>query len=701
MRADPVTRRDFLLTAGKGGAALVIAVHLPLTGDAVDGVRADPTSSAPQPLSPAAWVRIDPDGTVSVVVDETEMGQGVMTTLPMIVAEEMDADWSKVRPLPIPENPAGWVRGISTGGSTSTRTAWEPLRKAGAAGREMLRRAAAAEWGVPPSQVRTENGQAVNVKDGRRLDYGALVEHARGLPVPQDPPLKDPRDFTIVGRGKPRLDVPGKVDGSAVFGMDTALPDMLVAVVARPPAFGATLRGHDDAAARRVPGVVDVLEVPQGVAVVARTTWAALKGRSALSLDWDTSPARGLSSESLFAELEALAASPGTTVRQDGDADGALAAAARIVEADYRLPFIDHAPMEPMNAAAHVRDGRVEVWVPTQVATASQQAAARVAGVPVANVAMHVPLVGGAFGRRLQTDDVELAVEVAMRVDGPVQVVWTREDSIRNGAYRPLTYHRLRAGLDVRGDPVAWTHRVLGAGPEGLVVPGVESPPYRFPASRADYHVKETPVPTGAWRSVTYTHFGFVIESFMDELAHAAGRDPYRFRRELMTEPKLRDALDLAASKAGWGSTAKGRGLGIAAVSSFRSHVAEVAEVSVEDGHVRVHRVVCAVHCGQVVNPRPLHEQVEGAIALALGFTLKHEITLRDGAVEQGNFTDYPILRMDEMPEVEVHVVPSTDPPTGIGEPPVPPLAAAVANAIFAATGKRVRRLPIRMEEVV
>ncbi len=703
MRDESLNRRDFLITAGKGGAALVLVIHFPaadrewLPAGAAAGSPAptDGSGTASEAFSPAAWLRIDPDGTVSVVVDEAELGQGVTTTLPMIVAEELDADWSQVRPLPIPANPAGWVRDISTGGSTSTRMAWEPLRKAGATAREMLKRAAAAQWSVMPDQVRTENGFVVNTKDGRRLGYGALVEHARGMPVPTDPPLKDPRDFRIVGQGKPRLDVATKVDGSAVFGLDIALPGMLVATVARPPAFGATLRRHDDAAARRVPGVVDVVQVPQGVAVVARSTWAALKGRAALSLDWDTSPATGLSSDALFSDFEALADSPGTVAREAGDPDGALASAARVVEADYALPFIDHAPMEPLNAVAHVRDGGVEVWVPTQVATASQQTAARVAGVPVANVVMHVPFIGGGFGRRLETDDVELAVEVAKRVDGPVQVLWTREDSIRNGAYRPLTYHRLRGGLDPRGEPVAWTHRVVGAGPRGLVVPGLESPPYRLPNFRGDFHIRDTAIPTGAWRSVTYTHFGFVIESFIDELAHAAGKDPYRFRRDLMTEPRLRDALDLAASRAGWGKATAGRTLGIAAVSSFRSHVAEVAEISVEDGQVRVHRVVCAVHCGQVVNPGPLREQVEGAITLALGFTLKHQITVRDGAVEQGNFTDYPVLRIDEMPEVEVHVVPSADPPTGIGEPPVPPLAAAVANAIFAATARRPRRLPI------
>jgi isoquinoline 1-oxidoreductase beta subunit len=685
-----LSRRDFLLASAKGGAALVVVVQLPVTDLFAREARGEG-------FHPAAWVRIDPDGTVSVVVDEAELGQGVMTTLPMIVAEELEADWSKVRALPPPTDPSGWVRTISTGGSTSTRTAWEPLRKAGAAAREMLREAGARRWGVPVAETRAEAGEIVHPATGRRLPYGALVEEAARLSVPEDPPLKDPADYTIVGRPKPRVDLPAKVDGSARFGTDVRVPGMVVASVERPPAFGARLVSVDDAAARRVDGVVDVVRVPQGVAVVARTTWAALKGRRALRVEWDTRLCQGVSSDGLYAEFEALADRPGEVEAERGDPDAVLAGASTALTADYRLPFIDHAPMEPMNAVARVRDGQVEVWVPTQVATAAQQAAARVAGVEPADVTLHVPYIGGGFGRRLETDDVELAVEVAKRVDAPVQVLWTREDSIRNGAYRPLTVHRLRGAVD--GDRlVAWHHRVMGAGSRGLVVPGAGSPPYAIPNLRADFHLKETPVPVGAWRSVSYTHQGFVIESFIDELAHAAGADPYRFRRAHMSEPKLRAALDLVAEKAGWDRGAPdGRGVGIAAVSSFRSHVAEVAEVSVEDGQVRVHRVVAAVHCGRVVNPDTLRAQVEGAITLALGYTLKHRITIEDGAVLEGNYTSYPLIRIDEMPEVEVHVVPSDDPPTGIGEPPVPPLAAAVANALFAVTGTRIRELPIRL----
>ncbi|MDX1674504.1 MAG: molybdopterin cofactor-binding domain-containing protein [Longimicrobiales bacterium] len=684
-----VTRRDFLLTGAKGGAALVVAVHLPASDLFAEEARGDG-------FHPAAWIRIDAEGIVSVVVDEAELGQGVLTTLPMIVAEELEADWSKVKPLMPPRDPSSWVRPISTGGSTSTRTAWDPLRKAGAAAREMLREAAARRWGVPIPETRAEKGEIIHAASGRRLAFGELVEEAARLPVPDDPPLKDPADYTLIGRPKPRVDLPEKVDGRAAFGTDVALDGMRVASVEQAPAFGARILSVDDSGARQVDGVLDVFRVPQGVAVVARDTWAALRGREALRVEWDTSPSAGLSSDALFGELEGLMDEAGEVEEERGDVEAALGPDP--VTADFRLPFLDHAPMEPMNATAWVRDGGVEVWVPTQVATASQEAAARVAGVRPSRVVMNVTFAGGGFGRRLETDDVELAVEVAKRVDGPVQVLWTREDSIRHGAYRPLTVHRLR-GAVAGGRVAGWHHRAAGAGGRGLVVPGMASPPYRIPALRADYHLKETAVPVGAWRSVSYTHMGFVIESFMDMLAHRAGADPYRFRRAHMTEPRLRAALDLAVEKAGWDRGAPdGRGLGVAAVSSFSSHAAEVAEVSVEDGRVRVHRVVAGIHCGRVINPDTLRGQVEGAITLALGYTLKHGITVRDGAVVQGNFTGYPLMRIDEMPEVEVYTVPSEDPPTGIGEPPVPPLAAAVANAVFAATGVRVTELPFTRE---
>lgn len=686
---ERMTRRAFIRTGAEAGAVLVVAAHVPL-----DGLLAE----APAPsFQPVAWIRIDTDGMISVVIDETELGQGVQTSLPMIVAEELDAEWSRVRPAPAPEDPSTWVRPLATGGSTSMRTGWQPLRVAAAKAREMLRTAAAESWGVPVTECRAESGAIVHAGSGRRLEYGALVERAARLPVPEDPPLKPASEYRILGSPKPRFDTPAKVRGEPVYCSDLSLPGMVVATVARPPAFGATLRSVDDVAARSVAGVLDVVRVPQGVAVIARHTWAALKGREALRLEWDTTAAAGRSSDALHAHFASLAHTPGQVMRREGDAEAAYARAARKVEATYHLPFMDHAQMEPMIAVAHVRPDGVEVWVPTQVATASQAAAARVAGVPVEKVRLHLMMPGGGFGRRLQTDDVELAVEVAKHTDAPVQVFWTREDSMRNGAYRPLTQHYLRGAVDEGGRPVAWLHRAMGVGDRGLVAAGAESPPYALPNFLADMHLHEAVAPLGAWRSVSYTHMGFVIETFVDELAALAGQDPLAFRLAHLANPKLRSALELAAARAGWGTPLPaGRFRGIAAVSSFGSHAAEVVELSVaDDGGITIHRVVCAVHCGRVINPDTLDAQVESAITLALGYTLKHEITLRDGSVEQGNYHDYPILRIGEMAPVELHVVPSDEPPTGIGEPPVPPLAAAVANAVFAATGKRVRRLPI------
>ena len=686
---ESMTRRDFLRTSAEAGAVLLVAAHFPL-----DGLLGEMTVP---PFQPVAWIRIDTDGLVSVVIDEAELGQGVQTSLPMIVAEELEADWSKVRPAPAPEDPSTWVRPIATGGSTSMRTGWQPLRVAAAKARELLRAAAAEAWRVPVSECRAENGAIVHAGSGRRLEYGALVERAAQLPVFEDPPLKPAAEYRILGAPKPRFDTPAKVRGEPVYCSDLDLPGMVVATVARPPAFGATLRSVDDVAARAVAGVLDVVRVPQGVAVIARHTWAALQGRDALRLEWDTAAAAGRSSDALHAHFATLARTPGQVMRSAGDAEAAFAGAAKQVEATYHLPFMDHAQMEPMIAVAHVRPDGVEVWVPTQVATASQAAAARVAGVDVGKVRLHLMLPGGGFGRRLQTDDVELAVEVAKHTDAPVQVFWTREDSMRNGAYRPLTQHYLRGAVDAAGRPVAWLHRAMGTGDRGLVAVGAESPPYELPNFLADMHLHEAVAPLGAWRAVSYTHMGFVIETFVDELAALAGQDPLAFRRAHLNQPKLRAALELAAEKAGWGTALPtGRARGIAAVSSFGSHAAEVVELSVaDDGEITIHRVVCGVHCGRVINPDTLAAQVESAITLALGFTLKHEITLRDGAVEQSNFHDYPILRIGEMPPVELHVVPSDEPPTGIGEPPVSPLAAAVANAIFAATGTRVRRLPI------
>jgi isoquinoline 1-oxidoreductase beta subunit len=703
MSERELNRRDFIRTGAQAGAALVIAVSLP-GADALAGVTtgAGGATDDVASLKANAWIQVDADGSVSVVVDKHEMGQGVLTTFRMIVADELEVELARVNLLPVPEDPAAWEanggRFIFTGGSTSTRTSWEPLRMGAAAGREMLRSAAAARLGVPVDACVARAGAIVHEQSGRRLSYAELVDDAARLPVPPKPALKPNSAFKIIGRDAARVEGPEKVRGTAVFGYDVELPDMLIASVERPPAFGAVLKTVNDVAARRVAGVVDVIRIPQGVAVVARNTWAAFKGRQALRLDWDTTPATGLSSDALWTELATLCKQPGKVTRNVGDANAALARAARVVQAEYFAPYMDHIPMEPMNATALVRPDGVEVWVPTQSASASQQAAAGVAGVKPAAVKVHSLLLGGGFGRRFAADDVVIAVEVAKRVPGkPVKVVWTREDSVRNGAYRPLTYHSFRGGLDAAGNPVALLHRIGGVSDSGTVGNGEENP-YAFPNHRAEQHLKQTAVPTGPWRSVSFTHMGWVTDGFMDELAVAARKDPYQFKRAALAHnPKLLACIDLAAQKAGWGKPLPaGHARGIAASSSFNSHAAEVADVSISpDGEVKVHRVVVAAHVGTVVNPVTLAAQVESAVTLALGFTLRHGITVVDGAVQESNFHDYPVMRLDEMPAIEFYPVPSEEPPTGIGEPPVPPLPPAVTNAIFAATGKRIRRLPI------
>jgi len=698
MRAENgMTRKEFLRTSALAGAGLVIGIHIPLP----DAWAESATAAS---LQPSAWLRIDADGTVSIVIDETELGQGSSTALAMILADELEADWDRVRLLPIPENPAGWVRGISTGGSTSIRDGWEPFRHAGAAAKAMLITAAARRWGTAETECFAEAGHIVHRRTGRRIPFGDLVEDAAQLPVPEQPPLKSDAEFRLIGRPIRRLDLRGKVDGSTIYPSDLDLPGMLVATVARPPTFGGSIRSFDATRARQVDGVVDIIQIPQGIAVLARNTWAAIEGRNALTVEYEAGPHADASSEAMYARGAELVRQPGREFVRQGDVDAALAGAAKRLEAEYRLPFLEHAAMEPNNCTAWLHDGILEVWSGSQVPTAAQAAAARVAELPKEKVVLHVPMVGGGFGRHLQPDDIVEAAEIAKRTSAPVQVFWTREDTMRHGFYRPLTVHLMRGGLDAAGNPVAWHQRVAGFSPSaGLVVGGRHGPPYNIPNVLYDYHLVDEGVPTGALRSVAYTHNGFVVESFIDELAAAAGQDPYRFRQRLMTRaPKLRAALDLAAEKAGWGSPLPaGRARGIAAVSSFSSHCAEVAEVSVaSDGNVTVHRVVCAIHCGRAINPDSIAANVDGAIAIALSAALKSQLTIRNGAAHEGNFHSYPIIRFDEMPAVETYIVPSDEPPTGVGEPPLPPLAPAVANAIFAATGKRIRTLPFPTAEL-
>jgi len=708
-----VTRRDFVETA----AGLVIAFHL--------APHATPARTA-APFSPNAWVRIGTDGVVTLTLDKSEMGQGSQTGLAMILAEELEADWTSVRLGPMPENPAGWSRTMRTGGSAAIRSSWEPLRKAGAAAREVLIDAAASTWQVDRATCRAEQGAVVHTPSKRRLTYDKLVAKAAQLPVPKDPPLKDPKDFRLVGTRTRRLDTPSKVDGSAQFGIDLKVPGMLVASIERAPVLGGSIRSVNAEAAKALPGVRHVVELEAsswmgpkggwaagcaaGVAVVADTYWQAVIGRRALQIEWDEGDAGALGSESVRSQLAALAAQPAVVAQTIGDAAAALASAAKRIEAVYEVPFVHHATMEPMNCTAHVRADGADIWAPTQNQEHAQKVAAQVTGLPVEQVRIHTMLSGGGFGRRLEPDFVSEAARVSKAVGAPVKVIWSREDDMRNGFYRPTSLNRFAAGLDAGGQLVAWTHRIAGTplrlkfgplekGIDDSLIDGAVDLPYTIPNLLVDQATLElAAVPRGPWRSVGVSHNGFVTEAFLDEVAAAAGRDPFELRRELLRDkPRHRRTLELAADKAGWGTPLPaGRGRGIALAEWGPTTCAEVAEVSVaDDGAVTVHRVVCAVDCGQPVNVGQIEAQIQGGVVFGLSAALYGEITLAAGRVVQGNFDSYRVVRLPQSPHVEVHIVPSSEPIGGTGEPGVPPIAPAVCNAIFAVTGKRIRRLPI------
>lgn len=726
-------RRDFLKSSALAGTALVIGFRLD------GGLLAQETQEKPRVNPFDAWVRVERDGTVRLIVCKSEMGQGIHTALAQILADELDVAWESVRVEQAPTNPALYDHG--TGGSTSVRTQWLPLRQAGAAARSMLLEAAAQYWHVNANTCRTENGRVLTGPRGKSRTYAELVEAASKLPVPalDKVPLKNPDQLRLVGRDVARTDLPAKLDGRALFGLDVRVPGMLFAVVARCPTFGGKPKSFDAGPAKAVKGVRQVLEIPAvgegahsagGVAVVADSTWAALKGREALALEWEHGPAVAESTATLRKKARELLALPGKLVREVGQVEQALAGAVKKLEAVYELPFQAHASMEPMNATVHVKaDGTAEAWLPSQGPQWGQEIIAAVAGIPkeqaIEKVEVHTTLMGGAFGRRYQADFVVEAAQLSKAVGAPVQVVWTREDDLQHDFYRPFSVHRLEAALDAAGRPTALRHRMASTSidalwqppekgqPERSEVGGAVTLPYALPAFRMEYALLPTRVPVAWWRSVEHSLNGFVNECFVDELAHAAGQDPLAFRLGPLAGPprllrwpdgedetldtgRFRGVLELVAAKAGWGAKPPaGRARGIAAHFSFYSYVAHVAEVSIEQGSPRVHRVVSAVDCGRVVNPDGARAQIEGGIVYGLTAALKSAITIQNGAVEQSNFHDFELLRGDEMPLVEVHFVPSEARPTGTGEPGLPPIAPAVANALFALTGKRVRRLPI------
>jgi isoquinoline 1-oxidoreductase beta subunit len=693
-----ISRREFLETGAAAGATLVIGFYLPALER-----RSPHAPPAGEPFKPNAWIEIRPDGVVTIWTGRSEMGQGVHTAMPMIVAEELEADWTRVRVAQADADPAYGDQ--FTVGSRSVRSGFEPLRKAGAAAREMLIGAAALTWNVPREDCRARNGMVEHVPTGRRLGFGDLVARAATLPVPADPPLKPPSEFRILGKRMPRVDTPDKVSGKAVFGLDVRVPGMVYAAVARCPVFGGRVKTVDPAAALAVPGVQRVVEISSGVAVVAEQTWAALQGKKALKIEWDEGTTARWSSDGIWSAFAAAAARPGEVVRAVGDVEANLKAAARTVEAVYQAPYLAHACMEPMNCTAHVPSGadRCEIWAPTQNPQGIQRAAARVTGLPVEAISVHVTYLGGGFGRRGGPMDYATeAVELAQKIAVPVQVVWTREDDIQNALYRPATYNVLRGGLDAQGAPVAWSHRVVG--PDGgafLITRGADELIYPVPHFRLERVIEDPGVPIAPWRGVGPSQNGWVIESFVDELAYSASRDPYEYRRSLVAgHPRLRGVLDLAAQRAGWGSApSAGRSRGIALWQFGETFLSQVAEVSVaSDGTVRVHRVVCAVDCGIVVNPDTVVAQMQGSIVYGLTAALYGEITIDRGRVAQSNFNDYRMLGLAETPEIEVHLVPSEAPPGGVGEAGLPPIAPAVCNAVFAGTGKRIRRLPIEAD---
>ncbi|WP_445487054.1 molybdopterin cofactor-binding domain-containing protein [Rhodopseudomonas sp. RCAM05734] len=709
-RMPRVLSRRTVLTAGAAaGGGLLLSISMPGWPG-----RADAADAAA--FAPNAFVRIDRDGQVTLVMAQVEMGQGTYTSMPMLIAEELEVELAKVRLEHAPPDDKLYVNPLIgfqvTGGSTSVRGFWKPLRMAGAAARTMLIQAAAAEWKVDPATCRAVKGEVIHTPTGRKLAYGRLVDAAAKLPVPADVPLKTQKDFALIGTPAKRLDSAGKVNGTAEYGIDTKVPGMKVATVAACPVIGGKLGNVDDSKATAVRGVRQIVKLDNAVAVIADHMGAAKKGLEALVITWDEGASAQFSSADLVQQLKDASDRDGVVAVKQGDVAKAIAGAATKMDAVYQMPLLAHAAMEPMNCTVHVRKDGCDVWVGTQVVSRAQATAAAVTGLPLDKVKVHNHLLGGGFGRRLDVDGITQAVQIAKQVDYPVKVIWTREEDIQHDIYRPYYYDTLSAGLDASGRPVAFNHRVVGSSilarwappffKDGLDSDAVEagSGPYGFDNLLVDYVRQEPPagLTTGWWRGVGTTHNAFMVEGFVDELAATAKQDPVAYRRALLDKaPRAKAVLDLAADKAGWGKPMPaGRGRGVSVVFGFGSYIAQVAEVSVgKDGQVRVERVVCAVDCGQMINPDTIKAQMEGGILFGLTAALYGEITLKNGRVEQGNFDTYQAMRINEVPVIEVHLIDSHEEPGGIGEPGTATIAPAVVNAIFNLTGKRLRKLPI------
>jgi isoquinoline 1-oxidoreductase beta subunit len=705
-----LSRRRFLQAGVAAGGGLMLSLRLPSANG--EAAAADTSGFAPN-----AFVRIGGDGQIVLTMPYVEMGQGTYTAIAMLIAEELEVELKQVRLEHAPPNEKLYgnplIGGVqATGNSNAMRGAWQPLRQAGAAARTMLVSAAARQWNVDPTSCRAQSGEVLHMPTGRRIKYGELAADAARMPVPEIVTLKRPEDFKLIGTPAKRLDAPSKVNGTAVYGIDVRPPGVKIATLAQSPVFGGRVKSVDDAAAKAVKGVRQIVRLDDVIAVVADHMGAAKKGLAALVIEWDDGPHAKLNTEDILHELEQATQKPGAVAQNIGDIDKAMASAASKVEATYRVPFLAHATMEPMNCTVHVRKDGCEVWVGNQVLARAQAAAAKTAGLPLDKVVVHNHLIGGGFGRRLEIDGIIRAVQIAKHVDGPVKVVWTREEDIQHDMYRPYFFDRISAGLDAKGMPVAWNHRFAGSSVVARWAPplfingldhdtteGAINLVYALPNLHVEYlQVEPRGIPTAFWRSVGPSHNVFVTESFLDELAVAAKQDAVAYRQALLDEsPRAKAVLELAAKKAGWGGSLPDRvGRGVSVQFAFATYMAQVAEVEVSsEGAVRVRRVVCAVDCGSVVNPDTVRAQIQSAIIFGITAALYGEITVKDGRVEQTNFDTYQILRINEAPAIEVHIVQSSETPGGMGEAGTSLIVPAVTNAIFAATGKRLRKLPI------
>ena len=700
------SRRNFLKTSAALSGVLMVGFHVP-------GL----TKTAPTATAINGWVRVGSDNSVTIICHRSEMGQGTYTSMPMLVAEELEVDLGRVKIEMAGVDPMyinALLGGQLTGGSTSVRDAFDGLRKAGAQARTMLISAAAQEWKIAESDCRAENGMVIG-KSGKKLSYGQLAAKAAALPVPKEVTLKDPKAWKIIGKPVKRLDTPAKVTGRAEYGIDVQLPGMLIASLAQCPVLGGKPLSVDDAKAKSMPGVKAVVKIDDGVAVVANSFWQAKSARDALNITWDNGKGATLSSVSISQGLKDALAKPAASLKKTGDVDKAMAGAAKKMEASYELPFLAHATMEPMNFTADVRADGCDIYGPTQFPQMAEGVAMQITGLPKEKVKVHTTFLGGGFGRRIDVDFIVQAIQISKAVGKPVKLIWTREDDMTHDFYRPVSLNTISAGLDANGKPVAMKYRLTSPSVTARLFPvfvkdGIDPfmaeasvSPYDIANTSVEMAIHDTGVRVGYWRSVSHALNCFANESFIDELASSAGKDPVAYRLAMLNgkeAERFRNVLNIATTKAGWGKAPKGRFHGVALMEGYGTYVAQVAEVSIDKGAVRVHKVTCAVDCGTMINPDIVRAQVESSVAYGMSAVLLSKITFKDGKVEQSNFHDYPVMRMNQMPVVDVHLVASTEKPGGIGEPVVATCGPSVANAVFAATGKRVRKLPIEAADL-